>query len=1159
MDLNEDQLQRIIETNPGEFAVYRLENDVLRTLYYSPGLPACSGMDTETYSALSREDAAVLILENDRKHVREGLQKLVADASGDVDDTFRVVHQTRGFIWLHAKTRVIGTQNGWPVLLTVLFNSSDESAEHAALLDHANGKVYVIDRGTYELLYVNGFALRTWGRDDFCGKSCYEFIAGRHAPCPWCVIPEMQNGVGHQDEVYSPGTEKWYRIDAREMSWFGRDAIAFYSIDISEQKLQQQNLEIDKMDLEKIIGNVPVGVGVCQVRNGNYTQIAMNPCIYELLGVSQEDFCAVHSKLVECVHPDEREICASFMEKIAEPNTRLDHTFRYCRPGESTYNWLRIEIRTVSQGESVMSFACLTDVTEEKEIEASMRRSRQMYESAVETAQLSVWEYDIRSHRIRLSDNRSTKSDCEKFDIPQVIENVPAAVAEWIDDRDFSKIKALYAAIDAGAPYADCECWYRQRPGAEPRCEHIAYTTLFDEDGRPAIACGIGQNITAQKLEEEKYTRLYRQLVKANPDSLGTFRQNLTKNWCGDGQSPYDAVLRQQNSHTVDGYFAQVASRITDPEIQAGFLSLFNRESLLEAFRSGQTQQSIEYPVLYANGEPHWVVGYLNMVQNPATGDIESVTYALDVTERKKDEDIIRRITDEKCDYIGLIDSEKKTFEFRNINRDIAGLPVRTKIDYAVAVNYDLAHFVVPEDKQLFRETTALTHLTAELAAHSNFSFTYSHADGTKLLRKQLQYSYLGSNEREILIVQTDITAAYEQEQAQLRRMEEALRTAQEANRAKSEFLSRISHDIRTPMNVISGMTTFAFEDMDDRAKLTDDLRKIQNANSFLLSLINDILDISKIDSGKIELHPESCSYEEYITTIRGMFEPLCSERGLRFVLERPELVVSTVYADKTRLNQVTLNLLSNAVKYTPAGGLVRFGVSSQLRGDGLADVAIRVSDTGAGMSEDFQKIMFEPFTQEMDAGGKPLLESGSGLGLSIVKRLVDLMGGTIDVRSAPGRGTDVTVRFAFPPAETPQAPAAAPKSAENAVLTGRVLLAEDHPINMEIALRLLESFGLTPDAAENGAKAVEQFETAAPGTYRAILMDIQMPVMNGYEAARAIRALDRPDAKTIPIIAMTADAYAEDVARAKAAGMNAHVAKPLDPALLRRTLSQLL
>jgi len=257
---------------------------------------------------------------------------------------------------------------------------------------------------------------------------------------------------------------------------------------------------------------------------------------------------------------------------------------------------------------------------------------------------------------------------------------------------------------------------------------------------------------------------------------------------------------------------------------------------------------------------------------------------------------------------------------------------------------------------------------------------------------------------------------------------------------------------------------------------------------------------------------------------------------------------------DPIRLNQITLNLLSNAVKYTPAGGTVIFSADSRQRPDGKLDCTLTVRDTGIGMSQKFQQRMFEPFSQEYDNPGRPKAGSGTGLGLSIVHRVVELLGGTIEVHSELGRGTEIIARYAVPKAEaSPQNSPVAASGAEK--LRGTVLLAEDNPINTQIALRILTEMGLTVEMAENGKSAVDCFAASAEGYYRAVLMDLQMPVMNGYEAAQAIRALPRGDAESVPIIAMTADAFSAAMRRSREAGMSDYITKPLEPELLFKTL----
>ena len=836
------------------------------------------------------------------------------------------------------------------------------------------------------------------------------------------------------------------------------------------------------------------------------------------------------------------------------------HDEAYHNPEQD--KWFRLDCREMDWRGRPAAAVYAVDITASKEEEARREKVRRMYEAAVGDVNLVVWEYEIGAHRIIMADNEFTEYDYRKFGLPKIIENAPDSLAEYIDEADVQKFLDMYRAIENGAPKASCEVWYKLQPGQEPRCERISFTTVFGADGKPVSAVGIGQNITARKMEEEKYNRFYKQLSEANPDTLGSFRMNLSADWCGDGQSPQADYLRLQSSGRVNGFFAAMASRMEPGEARDEFIRFFTRENLLEVFQSGTAQLTREFLFSDSPRGVRWGKGTINMVQNPQTGDVEAVTYTQNITEQKKEETIAQRLTNEIIDYIGLIDLEGQTFEFRNVNRAIQGLPVRRKMDYSVCIAYDLKTFVMPGDRDIFTRCTALTHLREELAEAPSYAFAYGHQECGGEYRKQLLYSYLDETKKDILVIQADVTDAYRQEQEQLRRTKEALDLAEQANHAKTEFLSRISHDIRTPISIISSMTEFAHEDRNEPEKLEHDLEKIRAANRFLLSLINDVLDISKIDSGKIGLNPEPYPYEEYIANIRNMFGPLCREKNINFVTSR-QRNKGVILADKVRLNQIVLNLISNAVKYTPEGGTVAYRSESEDLPDGTIRCAFEISDTGIGMSEEFQKIMFEPFMQEYDNPNRPKVQNGTGLGLSIVKRMVDLMGGTLTVKSALGKGTAVHCEMRFPnvsaaPGQTLRDEgelAAAPPVR----LTGKALLAEDNDINAEIAERILASFGLTMERAENGGVAVEKFASSASGEYRAILMDIQMPVMNGYEAVQAIRALPRPDARTVPILAMTANAFADDVEKCLRAGMNGHIAKPIDPDVLASELTKYL
>ena len=381
------------------------------------------------------------------------------------------------------------------------------------------------------------------------------------------------------------------------------------------------------------------------------------------------------------------------------------------------------------------------------------------------------------------------------------------------------------------------------------------------------------------------------------------------------------------------------------------------------------------------------------------------------------------------------------------------------------------------------------------------------------------------------------------------RKLEAALAEAREANAAnvaKTTFLNSMSHDIRTPMNAIIGFTNIALS-LSPEEKLRNCLEKIMQSSDYLMSLINDVLDISRIESGKIKYEPVPCDITEITDTVLSVAHGFLQGRNIEFIVERATPTAKYVYADELRIREVLINILSNAIKFTKDGGTIRFEVKDQPVGDGKhVEVHYRISDTGIGMSEEYQKHLYEEFSQESD--GARTNYKGTGLGMAITKRYVDMMNGEIHVKSQQGVGTTFTVELPFQIADV--APEKKPETdcTERDLQGIRVLMAEDNDLNAEIAITLLEEKGMQVTRAIDGQDVVDQFRAAPAGSFDLILMDIMMPKQNGYEATQAIRSMsDRPDGRTIPIVAMTANAFAEDIAAAHAAGMNGHLAKPID------------
>lgn len=378
-------------------------------------------------------------------------------------------------------------------------------------------------------------------------------------------------------------------------------------------------------------------------------------------------------------------------------------------------------------------------------------------------------------------------------------------------------------------------------------------------------------------------------------------------------------------------------------------------------------------------------------------------------------------------------------------------------------------------------------------------------------------------------------------------RLREAVNLANQASEAKTQFLSAMSHDIRTPLNAVIGMTTIAKNNTDNPEYVEQCLDKTLNAGKQLLTLINDVLDISKIESGKLTLNPENVDLVTYMDDLMDMQEAMVREKNISIFCDVDELPYRYVYVDQLRLNQIFVNLLSNAVKYTDAGGMIKIHMyeKSLEKSDLHTTLVFSVSDNGIGMTEEFQKDMYDLFSREVNT--QVNRTQGTGLGLSIVKQIVNLLNGTIECNSVQGEGTTFTVTLNLPIAKSPGTETVKAQDDRINLDEMHLLVAEDNDLNWEIIDVLLSEHGVTCDRAENGLICVEKLKNSPDGTYNGILMDIQMPVMNGLEATRAIRALGDETKKKIPIIAMTADAFAENVHECMESGMNGHVAKPVD------------
>lgn len=458
---------------------------------------------------------------------------------------------------------------------------------------------------------------------------------------------------------------------------------------------------------------------------------------------------------------------------------------------------------------------------------------------------------------------------------------------------------------------------------------------------------------------------------------------------------------------------------------------------------------------------------------------------------------------------------------------------------------------VVEEDRAGVTIKSSLDNVVKELEDNEEYSFTFRIFTKTGPHYALAKYTRLSQIEDEILLGMYDID-----DRTRTEVLENALEAAEQANHAKTVFLSNMSHDIRTPMNAIYGYTTLVKKHLDDRTKVEGFLDKIEFACNSLIKLINQVLEMSRIESGRVELNEQSVDLEKELNGIISVSESIAYTNGITFNSDISGIKDKNVLTDTSRFTQIMTNVLGNAMKYTEKGGSVTIkAYQGTGKIQGVDNYHFVIEDTGIGMSEKYLEHVFEEFSREKNSTTSGI--QGTGLGMSIVKRLVDLFGGTIHIESEQGSGTKVSVTIPMKKYDATEANRSSDVDDSAANFDGlKVLLVDDNEMNVEIATEILEENGMKVTTSSDGKDAVDIIRNSNPGDFDIVLMDIQMPGMNGYDATRAIRALENKELANIPIVATTANAFEEDKRNALDAGMNAHIAKPIDVAKMKQIIA---
>lgn len=916
------------------------------------------------------------------------------------------------------------------------------------------------------------------------------------------------------------------------------------SIALIKKEIQ---LAVAGKDIERyreLLRNIPAGCGIIHFKDDFfYVDVLSEGCL-RIPYISKEiiEQCMGIDFLTAVYKADRQAIIDEYDRVKDLPDETGSTNFRILG-NDTELHWLNFKFRRAYIRDGIQYYyAIFNDIDRQKYIEQEVIKTKQMYDDAAKEARLVVWTYDIEKHQSVMMTEGYTGEICKQLGIPEIIDNVPESIVKFVDERDRDIFLDIYRKIDAGAPIAKGEFRF-QMPGQETQqYERMTFRRITDKDGNLLTVHCCGQNITNQKNALEKYRNYFVQLINSNPHSNVCFQLNITRNSCISmtaKDASFEPLKRFMDKGTVDGIFEETAASVPDTEIRKKILELFNQKNLLKIFDEGESSLTIEYPCISVKSGIRWQRGTVHMARNPENGDIEGITFSVNIDAEIDLENLTKALSRGVCGFLIVLDMNSGRIRFGGEISDNSSSQYRD-VDYTSAMIEALKTMVSPEILDEAIHAHSIENIRDRLEIAPEYTVDFETIDGRWL---HWRISYIDRDRGQVIILRSDITAAMEKERQQKDALQAALNSAEKANEAKSTFLSSVSHDLRTPLNGVIGFTDMAIQESDPK-KTKDYLLKIKAAGDLLKDLVNDTLELSRIESGKIAINREAVMPNALFPCIVTALRPSAESKRITLVTDFQYSEDVPFFCDKLKVQKIVLNLISNAIKYTPEGGTISFTVKPL---DSIPDCYLLViEDNGIGMSEAFLKQMYEPFAQEQRSESANV--TGTGLGLAIVKRYVDLMDGSISVKSKIHEGTCFTVSLPLPEAERNLVQKVENECGVISLAGRRVLLCEDNAMNLEIATTLLRNKGLTVETATNGKEGVEKFLASPEGYYNAILMDIRMPIMNGMEATRQIRSLNRVDARTIPIIAMSADAFEESILAAREAGMDAYTTKPIKP-----------
>ena len=1008
---------------------------------------------------------------------------------------------------------------------------------------------------TYSIQYMNEGFCRLFESSEEALRERYktDITVDIHPDDVW-IIRKVASGLrrnrrhaeGTLRILFPGGRVKWVRVDVNgvlQADGMVTSYSTFY--DVTTQVEQDQQLR-------DVIRNVPGGVCLYRWNGERLRPLVVSQRFFDLLGeeAAGEDLSAMENAEYPHVHPDDLPGLRKAVQEAFTKTGRMDHTYRMMNEKLGEYRWLNLQGITVPQADGTqLAYVSYADITEGQRMARELSFSERVLDTATEAAGLWVWRYDPATDRAYFSPRA-----LQRFGLPEVLENYPRS---WLE-RDYvlPEYREIYAdavrRMKEGAPRLVIEVRMRSGDGSVHWCE-IRFVALPDEGGAAGVVVCTSRVIDFEKTLSAKYEMEKQKPSLGEKDLLFHAAFNLDTGVTMEyGYEPSGEQLEGRYPTQAQAIESVVSSAV-GREQREKLLQYNDTAFLRDQMSRGKLSFALEYRRRLPDGRILWVRNLLHLVMEPNTRELLLFEYCYNIHEQKMAEEVLSFAMERDYERLACVDLRLGTMVQYGTYGDLEPNEV---VDYDASRRGYAEQTVQPEDKPAFLADSAPQSIVEQVKKTGVYAFTtrIRGEDGRFGVVKTRFTAYDQENGIYIM-ARTDVTDLLREEERKNDQLREALALAQQANSAKSDFLSSMSHDIRTPMNAIMGMCNLALQDESDRVQVHESLSTINTSAELLLGLINNILDMSRIESGKMTLSRKLFSLTQQVSEAAQSYRALSRQKRQDFELEI-NITHDRCRGDAAKIHRALDNIVSNAIKYTPVGGTINYRISElPSTAPGIGRYRFCIADNGVGISREDQRHLFEPFYR----GENGQRAEGTGLGLSIAKAIVDLKGGTIAVRSAPGGGTTFTVELPIQLAgddEREDAGPAATHAAGVCDLSGiRVLLCEDHPVNQRVAVRMLEKVGAAVTVAENGRVGVDAFLAAADHTFQLILMDVRMPLMDGYQATRAIRTSGRPGADTVPIVAMTANAFAEDVQKSMAAGMDGHLAKPIKPELLYETI----